>query len=509
MEARQSARGDLTADAAYQLDRKSAHGINVPLFWLKSQRSCGVGDFGDLCSLIEWCAAIRWQIIQLLPLCDTWDEPSPYSAICSLAINWIYLDVGAWLNDDDRVRARELNARATLSHLDVRAFKRTIVERAIENGRYAHSAEMFAEDHSWVHAYARFSAYKESLNSSAWWTWPQLDEKSASFRKRLRFFKSVQYLAYDQLRRAKDHAQTLNVQLKGDLPILMRRDSCDVWRHSHWFDPTQEVGAPPDFYAPDGQNWGFPPCNWPAMHEGGFSWWAERLKAADTCFHLYRLDHIAGFFRLWCIPTGCFGVHGRYVPDQTADWEYWGRKNLTALLKLGKALPIGEDLGTIPPIVRQVMLELGIPGTKVMRWERYWDSTGGYIPVEKYPFCSMTSVSTHDSPTLAQWWRESPQEARLFADQFALPYKEQLSSENRFAILRDSHRSGSQLHINLLLEYLPLFASIAPGVESQRINTPGVVSPDNWTRRSPVYFDEIKEHLGFQSVLRDLIGNAP
>ncbi len=484
--------------------RRHHHGFNLPLFWLKSPNSCGIGDFSDLKLLIDWCALINWQIIQLLPLCDTWDETSPYSAISATSLNWIYVDISDMLCESERSEARALNELNYVAYSRVRAFKRSVIERKCDEGAFISEALLFAQDHPWVAPYARFCSLKETFGSTAWWTWPPLDEQSPCFQRRYRFFITAQHLAFWQLRSAKEYAEKYSVKIMGDLPILMSRDSCDVWRHPDWFDVTQEVGAPPDQYAPNGQNWGFPPYKWGEIQRSDYSWWRERLNAADQYFHLYRLDHIAGFFRLWCIPLNEEGKRGSYFPRTAEEMEHLGRANLRAISSAGRALAIGEDLGAISPIIRQVMSELGIPGTKVMRWERTWQKGAAFTPMSQYPFCSMTTVSTHDSQTLSQWWRDQPDESSLLAETMKSRWNQELNVDQRLEILRQSHTSNSSLHINLLLEYLALFPEIAPGIADQRINVPGTISKSNWTCRCPVDFHIIAKHIGLLEVMRSL-----
>lgn len=482
--------------------RRHLHGFNVPLFWLKSSTSCGIGDFLDLKRAIDFCAQIEWQIIQLLPLCDTWEEASPYSAISSLSLNWVYLDLSSVLLPQERFRADQLNALPTVSYPRVRSFKRGVIERLCEEGIFWSEALDFSRQQTWVEPYARFCSLKEIYRSTAWWTWPPTDEKSIDFQRRCRFFITAQYWAYRQLREVKEYAEKRSIFLKGDLPILMSLDSCDVWRHPDWFDLEKEVGAPPDLYAPLGQNWGLPPYRWDAIEQSDYRWWRERLQAADHGFHLYRLDHIAGFFRLWTIPRGKKANQGAFWPEQFRDWESAGRRHLQAILTAGKAIPIGEDLGDIPSVIRKVMAELGIPGTKVLRWERSWGERARFTPIKNYPSCSLTCVSTHDSQTLSQWWRECPLESKLFASSKAQCWTQELTSKWRWEILRDAHASNSVLHINLLSEYVSLFPEISPSIAEQRINVPGTVSQINWTCRCPVYFQEISNHSELIQVMR-------
>ena len=152
------------------------------------------------------------------------------------------------------------------------------------------------------------------------------------------------------------------------------------------------------------------------------------------------------------------------------------------MLSASPMLPIAEDLGLIPPIVRTVLLELGIPGTKIMRWKRFWEENEAFINPKDYPKISLTSLSTHDSPTLEQWWRDFPEEASVFAKQHKIPYTPILSQALRIKFLEASLTSNSLFHINLLLEYLTLVPDLVhKDPDQERINIPGVTNATNWT----------------------------
>ncbi len=273
------------------------------------------------------------------------------------------------------------------------------------------------------------------------------------------------------------------------------------------------AGAPPDMYSEKGQNWGFPLYNWAAMEQQGYSWWQQRLEVASQYYHLYRLDHIVGFFRIWGIPHGLEAKAGSFIPldksPSKAIWVAHGRKILQMMLNFCSMLPIGEDLGTIPPEVRVCMREMGICGTKVMRWERWWDEDRRFLKPEEYIPESMTTVSTHDSEIVELWWQNNRDEARLYSAFKGWEYFEQLPDAQKKSILWDSHHTSSLFHINLLQEYLSLFPEMAwPNREDERINFPGLVSDKNWTYRFRPSIEKIIADKPLADMMRELIAPA-
>jgi 4-alpha-glucanotransferase len=199
-------------------------------------------------------------------------------------------------------------------------------------------------------------------------------------------------------------------------------------------------------------------------------------------------------------------LEGTFEPEDPKLWIAHGEKILRMMLDSVSMLPIGEDLGVIPPEVRICLLKLGICGTKVMRWERDWHAPGQpYIPFDQYPKASMTTLSTHDSEQLELWWATHPEEAKVFAEMKGWDYTRDLSNERYRQILWDSHHTSSLLHINLLQEYLALFPELRSGnFEDERINVPGVISNRNWSCRYSSSVEHLVEHGGLKQLMRDL-----
>ena len=294
-------------------------------------------------------------------------------------------------------------------------------------------------------------------------------------------------------------ADANGVLLVGDVPILISKDSVDVWSHRSLFVLSKDVGAPPDMYSRSGQRWGFPLYRWSVHRASGFSWWMERLRFQERLFHLYRLDHISGFFRFYAIAPN--QKTGAFVPPNPEEWRPLGEELLRMIIRATSMLPLGEDLGVVPDLVRQTMQDFGIPGLKVLRWERRWHTDGSFLPPSTFSPESVTTVSTHDSSTVQGWWAEEPLAAKEAARDWGIPWGPSLL----FDTLSLSHRSGSLFHINPLNEYLSLFPELSwNDPEFERINRPGVASPLNWTYRMKVPLHDITGHQKLLDAMRQL-----
>jgi len=297
----------------------------------------------------------------------------------------------------------------------------------------------------------------------------------------------------------KNYAERKKIFLKGDIPFLVSRDSSDVWAHRSLFKLSHSAGAPPDAYAAEGQNWGLPLYNWENMEKDNYSWWKNRLQIAEQYYHIYRIDHIVGFFRIWTISKGQKSSNGSFEPKDPKAWIPNGEKYLKKITESSNMLPIGEDLGDVPSEVRSSLQRIGIAGTKVMMWEPN-------NPTE-YNTDSMTTLSTHDSQTLSQWWNSKPPNAKTICKYINSVYTDTLSTELRQSFLYSSHHSSSLFHINLLPEYLALVPSLIHEDNNlERINIPGTVANSNWSYRLVPTIQQIAQNkelkLRLESILK-------
>ncbi|MGA8164265.1 MAG: 4-alpha-glucanotransferase [Waddliaceae bacterium] len=497
---------------------KHHHGVCIPLFALCSKKSCGIGEFPDLIPMINWSARLGLDTIQLLPLNDTGMGISPYSAMSAFALNPLHLGLTSLDQVKDNPLLRKLKRLGNTRHIDysqvmllkerfLRLYFKEMFPILSLKKPYRH----FLEEHSWLKGYAIFKSIKEKLGGRSWRQWPkQYKNREAIdaqlFKHELDYHQFVQYLCFRQWVLVKKKAEDKGVFLKGDIPILISTDSADVWQHRDLFYSDLTSGAPPDRYIPRGQNWQFPIYRWQDRFDDVLEWWLQRLDVASKLYHIYRLDHVQGLFRIWSIPKGKKAAEGKFTPGLKRKWLAQGNHILEELLNNCRMLPIGEDLGTVPKEVRESLLRLGIPGTKVIRWERDPEIGGPYIPLENYPPASMTTVSTHDTETLQQWWSKRPDESRPFATEMDLTYRKEMTAEQRKAILRASHRSESYFHINLLQEYFPLIPLFTwDRADDERINRPGRNVWKNWRYRYRPRVEEIISNPLLRETIRSIV----
>ena len=488
----------------------SHHGICVPLSALRSKKSCGIGEFNDLFLLIDWCKENRFDCLQLLPLNDTGDDPSPYNPISSCALDPIYLSLSDCLDAGELLS--ELSAFTPLN--ETPKVNRNEVKKQKLKWLQSYFLQVFAfvsktktyqcfvSENSWLTSYASFMVLSQKYNHSSWQDWPKtiphLEKKELDFH----FF--LQYLCFSQAEKVRSYAQSQKIFLKGDIPILLNPNSADVWSESHLFQLDLSAGAPPDYYCPLGQKWGFPVFNWEEMKQDHFQWWKQRLAIATKLYHIYRIDHVVGFFRIWAVPLDALASEGFFTPQDRSLWKEHGEEILKMMIDNCPLLPIAEDLGTIPPEIYPVLKNLGICGTKVIRWQK--DQENRYIPYDQYEPFSMTTVSTCDSDTLLMWWKNSPEEAEAFSSFKHWQYHPELSSEQLLELLRDAHHTPSYFHINLLQEYLSLFPELVWNEgQKERINIPGTVLPSNWTYRFRPSLEDILSHSGLKNAIRAIL----
>lgn len=509
-----------------QIGVRPHHGICVPLFSLRTQKSCGIGEYTDLFPLIDWVASLGFDLIQLLPLNDGGPETSPYSSLSAFALNPLCLGLAELPFLDKMPEAKEmlaelgkLNSVQRISYQAIQAKREAFLRKYFQSvGSLLIGSREFMDFvtlNPWLTDYALFKTLKILTQWQRWEEWTQENRDPSplhyqnlvsTHRDEILYHSLLQFLSFQQLERVKKYAESKGLLLKGDIPILINGESADVWRTRAFFNMEFSAGAPPDMYAADGQKWGFPIYDWSNLEQTDYQFWKQRLKVAEHCYHLYRLDHVVGFYRIWAIPLPLTAREGHFIPSDPAQWIPQGDKILRMLIANSSLLPIGEDLGIVTPEVRQNLCALGVCGTKVMRWERYWHGDASFIPIHAYPVESMTTVSTHDSETLSLWWRNQPQEAAEYARSRGWEYNPHLSLDYRKALLWDSHHTTSIFHVNLLQEYLALVPDMTwPDPEDERINVPGVISERNWTYRFRPSLEEIALNEPLADLMRDLI----
>lgn len=329
--------------AFFALYNRKLAGTQVPVFSLRTRKSAGIGDFGDLKTMIDFVASTGQKVLQLLPINETtithtWTDSYPYSCISVFAIHPQYADLHALPElKDAKARAEAEKTRAELNALDkidyekVNDFKINYLRQIFnqEGEKMMKTAEykaFFQASELWLVPYAQYSYLRDKNGTADFNQWPDhqvwdeaerkvlADPKTAAY-KNVAFFYFVQFVLDRQMQEAHEHAKAKGVILKGDIPIGVNRNGCDVWTEPKYFNLNGQAGAPPDDFSANGQNWGFPTYNWFEMLKDGCQWWNRRFQNMARYFDAYRIDHVLGFFRIWEIPVhSVHGLLGQFAP---------------------------------------------------------------------------------------------------------------------------------------------------------------------------------------------------
>ena len=329
--------------AFFALYNRKLAGTQVPVFSLRTCKSAGIGDFGDLKTMIDFVASTGQKVLQLLPINDTtithtWTDSYPYSCISVFAIHPQCADLHALPElKDAKARAEAEKTRAELNALDkidyekVNDFKINYLRQIFnqEGEKMMKTAEykaFFQDTKQWLVPYAQYSYLRDKNGTADFNQWPDhqvwdeaerkalTDPKTAAY-KNVAFFYFVQFVLDRQMQEAHEHAKAKGVILKGDIPIGVNRNGCDVWTEPKYFNLNGQAGAPPDDFSANGQNWGFPTYNWFEMLKDGCQWWNRRFQNMARYFDAYRIDHVLGFFRIWEIPVhSVHGLLGQFAP---------------------------------------------------------------------------------------------------------------------------------------------------------------------------------------------------
>ena len=450
---------------------QSLAGILEPVFAIRTETDLGIGDTDGVRQMIDWCARHGLNIFQTLPINETSDDNSPYNAISSLAIEPATIAISPkFLPDISTSEIKEIATPALLAETragavnypKVKALKRKLLDAAFANflaehfnketKRATQFREFMQENADWLSDYALFRVLMEENGGAPTWdrwqpqhqgprrarTWLlSLPEKrrDALSRKQL-FFAYVQWIAFTQWQDVKAYGDAQKVYLMGDIPFGVGRYSADVWANRGFFDLDWSGGAPPErtfksdpFTAKWGQNWGIPNYRWDELRRHNFDWWRVRVGNIQKVFHLFRIDHVLGLFRIYSFPwtpdrnaeflplneteaaDRCGGRLPRFkqFPDDTHEQKAANQAQGEELLRMiqdasGETVVVAEDLGMVPDYVPPTLEKLGMPGFRIPMLFREHDYS--YSDPKKYPRLSLAQPATHDHTPIALLWND-------------------------------------------------------------------------------------------------------
>jgi 4-alpha-glucanotransferase len=485
----------------------------IPLFSIPSKASWGIGEIPDLAPLSRWLERAGLDFVQLLPVNEMQEgQSSPYSALSAMAIDPIFLalrEVEEFeesggeraLASHDRGSLDRVRSAKHVEYESIRSLKSKALRAAFAaflsrqwsaDSNRAHDFARFRERESWLADYALFRALHEENHSRYWTEWEAgVRNREAAALQRARdrlahqmlYFEYLQWLGDEQWQRARRECG--RVGIFGDFPFMVSGHSADVWTRQHEFRLDVSVGVPPDAFSETGQDWGLPAYRWDVIEKSGDEWLRDRARRCAELYDGYRIDHLVGFFRTF-VREKNGATH--FVPAAEPAQRAQGERLLKLFASHGSRI-LAEDLGTVPGFVRDSMRTLGVPGTKVFRWEREWDVDGRpFRDPSTYPALSVATTGTHDTETMAEWWdnaedMERSQVARIpLLRQWGFTPAAAYSDTTRDLLVKAIFHAGSDL---VIVPMQDVFGW------RDRINTPASVGNQNWTWRLPWPVDDL------------------
>ncbi|OHT01075.1 4-alpha-glucanotransferase family protein [Tritrichomonas foetus] len=409
-------------------------GIYAPIFSLRTNTSCGIGQYTDIPKLVDVCNKVGASLIQLLPINDTsdnggWADSYPYRQTSCFALHPIYIDLLSIIpnlpKDIKQLIENKINEFEKLPSIDypsVYSFKMNILQQIFQlikfegedsnnsnnnNNKYQQEFHEFIEKNKrWLFPYALYCYFREQYGTSEFRKWPEhsqitpeeVEELSQHHFEDLKFTFWLQYVCDLQFKKSRDYALRNGVVLKGDLPIGVFLNSVECWAFPNNFRMNMSAGAPPDAFSSDGQNWGFPTYDWDYMEKDNYSWWRMRLERMAELYQVLRVDHVLGFFRIWEIPRepcirGMLGHYFPCTPLTVEELQNWGLSNLERYLK---------------PYVRWHILQEKFGNEAKFVSEKYFNSLNQNQEDDYYEFKSEYNTETKVELSL----QELPEEKR-------------------------------------------------------------------------------------------------
>jgi 4-alpha-glucanotransferase len=547
---------------------KKLWGPSIQLYTLRTQHNWGIGDFGDLKQLVADIAARGGDFVGLNPIHSLFpanpEGASPYSPSSRRWLNILYIDVSsvaefALSADAQQIvggsefQARLQKAREShwVNYTEVAELKMSVLPLLFDEFKTRHldkqseRAKLFldfieAGGESLIHQ-AAFDAIHAELHAedSNMWGWPVFPERyrryeNAATQKfiadnqdKVQLYMYLQWIADVQINEAQALAEEkgMAVGLYRDLAVGVADSGSETWADNGNLVMDASIGAPPDILGPLGQNWGLPPLNPQVLQATSYDAYIQLLRANMKHCGSLRIDHVLGLLRLWWIPKGENATKGAYI--------YYPVEDMLAILALEshrhQCSVIGEDLGTVPDEIVEILRDAGVHSYKVFFFETAED--GGFISPEHYADQSMSALCTHDMPTLRGFWHcddlkmgreiglypNEEQLAGLFDDRLVCKqgildsvawhgYLPEGVGRDASLVPMDAHLSEAlQLHVAAGSSAL-LSVQLEDWLEMDKpVNIPGTVNEyPNWRRKLSMNLEEIFAQEGVNRIAKRL-----
>ena len=399
-------------------DGHNRWGVAAQLYSTRSSGSWGMGDTQDLADLTAIVARDGANFLQVNPLhapqpCFP-QETSPYLPVSRRWASPLYIRPEA-IDEYARMDGKERGVITRYAHAS--RSQEDIIDRDLSWKSKLKALRKIFEIPRSITRQAQFEHFcaegGESLENFALWSAlvfengdielpapyasinaPEVEQARQRLAGEIEFWQWCQWIVFDQLIRAQESAHRLGMDMgiMSDLAVGVHSLGSEIWSMPEIFAPGMSVGAPPDMYSQQGQNWSQPPWSPRGLAKAGYAPLRDMLRSVLSYSGAVRIDHILGLFRLWWIPEGMEASAGAYV---SYDHEAMVGIVLLEAQRAG-AVVIGEDLGTVEPWVRGYLNDRGILGTSVLWFEK--EGSGWPLWPDHYRRSCLAAVTTHDLP---------------------------------------------------------------------------------------------------------------
>jgi 4-alpha-glucanotransferase len=458
----------------------------------------GIGDLGPAAhSFVEFLAAAKQHIWQVLPLCPTGYGNSPYAGSSAFAgnpylISLEYLADWGWIGGDRIAGLRGTGGAVDFGQVEQQKVpllyeaSGNFLDRGARDPNLAEQWKRFEEfcraESNWLTDYALYAELRRKFNTGAWTQWPEpirrrepkaLAQVAAESGRALAQEQVLQFAFAMQWGNLRAAAAQHKIRILGDVAIFVNMDSADVWMHPDIFEldeklePVHISGVPPDYFSPTGQRWGNPLYRWDVLAERGFDWWVDRIRRSRDLYDLIRLDHFRGFEAYWSIPS----------KEETAINGKWVKAPGLELFRaleagLGPLPLVAEDLGLITPEVEALRMALAMPGMRVLQFGFGDKGAHMHLPHQFVPG-TVAYTGTHDNDTTQGWWGTLGKAEQSAVEALLGP----MNGKAAWPLIRAAAGSVAEISIFPAQDLLEL------GSEA-RMNKPAV-SGGNWNWRVP------------------------
>lgn len=475
----------ITPDKCYmppELENTKTWGLSINLYALRSDNNWGIGDLGDLAQIAHFISNLKGDCIGINPLHyipnTTPYGISPYSPISRLFRNYIYIaienmpeikeseEIQKYLKSTNFLnKIKELRQTELIDYDKIAILKKDVLRRTFEyfyKNHYLKNSKYYLEFKEYIENegrqlenFALFLIFSEKFKGN-FYEWPNKYKNPTNLEKKVLLEKHKKEILFHQylqwhvnrqlasiLKLSKEKG--MRIGLYFDLAVGSNRGGYDEWNYSEIIANEVNIGAPPDDFNINGQNWGFPPLIPDKLRDSGYELFIQIIRRNMLYAGALRIDHALGLFRLFWIPEGSEAKDGAYVKCYAEDLI-----RIIALESvLNKTIVIGEDLGTIGENARETLQKYGILSYRLFYFERKYPDPS-FLEPEKYPELALCSITTHDLPTIYGWWSGKDNELKKLFKMFENEAHMQKYTDER---KRDKKLMLSALKIQGLLPF--------------------------------------------------------